>query len=432
MKRTGRLRRLQWVAVLLCAMVIAVNYIDRASVAVANQSIRSDFGLNATEIGALVSVWSLSFALSQLPMGWLVDRLGPRPLLGWALLLWSLAQAAGGLAGSFGQLLWARGVLGVGEAPAYATSARAVTNWFHVSKRGFPTGVYNMAGSLAPAIAPPLLTVLMLGFGWRAMFMIMGIIGIIASAIWFAMYRDPDRQGLSRAEFDSLRAGDTPHSADVTLGQWARLFTFRTMWAMMLGSFCLSYVLWMFQAWLPGYLELQYHFSIVRTGWVAGIPYLFGIIGSLTAGLVSDLAAQRGLDLIPSRKAPAIIGLLCVALFTMLAAHTRNSTLVIAEISITMFFVQTAAAGVWMIPGAVAPHNYVASSASIQNFGGYLGATVSPILTGFIVDRTGSFEIALVIAAVVAVVGALSYALGVRTTIAADALVNAPMAARVV
>ena len=92
-------------------MAIGVNYIDRATVAVANLDIRHEFGLNATEIGALVSVWSLCFAFSQLPMGWLVDRVGPRPLLGFSLLIWSVAQAAGGFVGGFGQLLWARGVL---------------------------------------------------------------------------------------------------------------------------------------------------------------------------------------------------------------------------------------------------------------------------------------------------------------------------------
>jgi sugar phosphate permease len=178
----------------------------------------------------------------------------------------------------------------------------------------------------------------------------------------------------------------------------------------------------MYQAWLPGYLELQHHFSIARTGWVAGIPYVCGIFGSLVAGYLSDRAARNGVGIIVSRKMPAIVGLVGIAVFTMLAAHTESSTLAIAAISVTMFLVQTAAAGVWMIPGAVAPHNYVASSASIQNFGGYLGATVSPLLTGVIVDRTGSFDLALVIAAAVAVCGALSYLLGVTSAINAGDL----------
>ena len=154
----------------------------------------------------------------------------------------------------------------------------------------------------------------------------------------------------------------------------------------------------------------------------AAIPYACGIFGSLLAGYVSDLAARRGTGLIASRKAPAIIGLIAVGIFTVLAAQTNNTTLDIIFISAAMFFVQTAAAGVWMIPGAVAPHNYVASSASIQNFGGYIGATISPVVTGMIVDSTGSFALGLAIAAVVAIIGALSYLFGVTTTIDAAEL----------
>ncbi len=422
MSGSKRLKRLQWISVVLCAMAIGVNYIDRATVAVANLSIRNEFGLNATEIGALVSVWSLCYAFSQLPMGWLVDRVGPRPLLGVALLIWSVAQAAGGLVGSFGQLLWARGVLGIGEAPAYTGSARVVTNWFHMSKRGMPTGFYNMAGTLAPAIAPPLLTVLMLAYGWRFMFLVMGAIGIVGAVVWFAFYRDPEAIGLTDEELHEIRDGDTRHTEGVTFRQWARLFTFRTMWGMVLGSFAHSYVLWMYQAWLPAYLEMQHHFSVATTGIYAAIPYACGIVGSLLAGYFSDALARTNLNLILSRKLPAIIGLVGVAIFTVAAAQTDNATLDIVFISITMFFVQFAAASIWMIAPTVAPHNYVASSASIQNFGGYLGATISPIATGLIVDITHSFNLALAIAAGMAIVGALSYLLIVTSTIDADEL----------
>jgi sugar phosphate permease len=422
MAGSSRLKRLQWVSVTLCVMAIGVNYIDRATVSVANLSIRNEFGLNATEIGGLVSVWSLCYAISQLPMGWLVDRVGPRRLLGIALLIWSAAQAMGGLVSSFGQLLWARGVLGVGEAPAYTGSARVVTNWFHISRRGLPTGFYNMAGTLAPALAPPLLTGLMLAYGWRAMFLVMGVLGIAGAIIWFVFYRDPESSGLTREELQEIRDEDTKQTSAVTFAQWSRLFTFRTMWGMVLGSFCHSYVLWMYQAWLPAYLEMQHHFSVARTGIYAAIPYVCGIAGSLISGYVSDALVRLDVDLILSRKLPAIVGLVCVAIFTVLAAMTDNATLAIVYISVTMFFVQLAAASIWMIAPTVAPHNYVASSASIQNFGGYIGATISPIATGFIVDVTHSFNLGLAIAAGMAVVGALSYLLLVRTTIDADEL----------
>jgi sugar phosphate permease len=422
MSGSRRLKRLQWFSVTLCVMAIGVNYIDRATVSVANLSIRNEFGLNATEIGGLVSVWSLCYAISQLPMGWLVDRVGPRRLLGIALLIWSAAQAMGGVVSSFGQLLWARGVLGVGEAPAYTGSARVVTNWFHISRRGLPTGFYNMAGTLAPAVAPPLLTGLMLAYGWRAMFLVMGVLGIAGAIIWFVFYRDPESSSLTSEELQELRDEDTKQTNAVTFAQWSRLFTFRTMWGMVLGSFCHSYVLWMYQAWLPAYLEMQHHFSVARTGVYAAIPYVCGIAGSLISGYVSDALVRHDVDLILSRKLPAIVGLVGVAIFTVLAAMTADATLAVVFISVTMFFVQLAAASIWMIAPTVAPHNYVASSASIQNFGGYIGATISPIATGFIVDVTHSFNLGLAIAAGMAIVGALSYLLLVRGTIDADAL----------
>jgi MFS transporter, ACS family, L-galactonate transporter len=425
-------QRRQWTAVVLCTMAIMVNYIDRATVAIANPDIRHEFGLSAAQIGALISVWSLCYAFSQLPMGWLVDRVGPRLLLGFSLLLWSVAQAAGGIVGSFRQLLWARGVLAIGEAPAYPASARVVSDWFHTSERGFPTGFYNMGGTLAPAVAPPLLTALMLGFGWRAMFLAMGLTGILAGVVWFALYRDPASSGLAEQGGQQVRGGGAAETSGVTVRQWARLFRFRTMWGMMFGSFCLSYVIWMYQAWLPGYLELQHHISVARTGFLAAIPWLCGISGSLLAGYVSDLAARRGVGDIASRKAAAVIGLVLLALFTALAARAESTALAIAFISVAMFFAQTAAAGVWMIPAVVAPHNYVASSASIQNFGGYLGATVSPILTGFIVDRTGSFNLGLAIAGAIAVAGAMSYLFAVTAAIGAIDLSDghsAPIAA---
>jgi sugar phosphate permease len=310
-------------------MAIGVNYIDRATVSVANLSIRNEFGLNATEIGGLVSVWSLCYAISQLPMGWLVDRVGPRRLLGIALLIWSGAQAMGGLVGSFSQLLWARGVLGVGEAPAYTGSARVVTNWFNISKRGLPTGFYNMAGTLAPAIAPPLLTVLMLAYGWRAMFLVMGGLGIAGAVVWFVFYRDPEASGLTSEELQEIRAEDTKGTKSVTFAQWSRLFASRTMWGMALGSFCHSYVLWMYQAWLPAYLEMQHHFSVARTGVFAAIPYVCGIAGSLISGYVSDALVRADVNLILSRKLPAIVGLVGVAIFTVSAAMTDNATLAI-------------------------------------------------------------------------------------------------------
>ncbi|HEX4174059.1 MAG TPA: MFS transporter, partial [Acetobacteraceae bacterium] len=170
-----RMRRMQWIAVGLATAAIALNYVDRSTLAVGNIKIREEFGINATAIGALQSAWSITYALCQVPIGYFLDRLGPRWLVGIALILWSLAQAAGGLAASYVQLLWARVALGAAECPAFPAAVRVTSDWFHVKDRGRPTGVYNSGGSIGPFIAPPLLTGLMLAFGWRMMFVTMGV-----------------------------------------------------------------------------------------------------------------------------------------------------------------------------------------------------------------------------------------------------------------
>jgi sugar phosphate permease len=162
-----RIRRFQTISLVLLVVCGTINYLDRGALSVANPAIRADLGVSIGQMGLLLSAFAWSYALAQLPVGGLVDRAGPRVLLCIGMTLWSLAQAAGGLVASFSQFIWARVFLGIGEAPQYPTSARVVSNWFAVSDRGVPTGVFNAASPLGTALAPPLLTLLMLAFNWR-------------------------------------------------------------------------------------------------------------------------------------------------------------------------------------------------------------------------------------------------------------------------
>ena len=159
-----RIRRLQTISLVMLVVCGTINYLDRGALSVANPAIRADLGVSLSEMGLLLSAFAWSYALVQLPVGGLVDRAGPRVLLGIGMTLWSLAQAAGGLVTGFAQFIWARIFLGIGEAPQYPTSARVVSNWFALRDRGMPTGIFNAASPLGTALAPPLLTLLMLSF----------------------------------------------------------------------------------------------------------------------------------------------------------------------------------------------------------------------------------------------------------------------------
>jgi MFS family permease len=420
-KPSRRMQQMQWTAIGLATFAIALNYIDRSTLAVGNLQIRAEFGINATEIGALQSAWSITYAFCQVPIGFFLDRLGPRYLVGFALILWSVAQGAGGLAVTYVQLLCARVGLGAAECPAFPAAVRVTSDWFHVRDRGRPTGVYNAGGSIGPAIAPPLLTGLMLAFGWRVMFVTMGVAGVVAALIWFYLYRDPHKTVLQPQDEAYLRE-NRAGTRRVEARQWGRLFRHKPMWGLMLAAFFGGYAVWMYQTWLPAYLEMQQHISIARTGVLASIPLVCSIIGAITGGMASDRLVARGMGIVAARRLPSIAGLVLSGIFTISATEASGAVQAVVLISLAMYFLAFGIAGKWTLITAVAPQSYCTSVASLQNFGGYLGGTVSPIVTGFVVDRTGSFVIALAIGAVMTVLAALVLHLLVREPIDAAEL----------
>jgi MFS family permease len=411
-----QLRRMQWIAIILVTAAIAMNYMDRSTLAIGNLKIREEFGISATAIGALGSAWALTYGLAQLPSGYLLDRVGPKLLVGLSMIVWSLFQAAGGLAGSYFQLMLSRIGLGATEAPCFPSATRSVSDWFDVKHRGTPSGVYTSGAYIGPTLAPPILTGLMLAFNWRVMFIVMGLAGIAGAAIWFLIYRDPRSQALEPQDAEYLRANREAKSS-VTLREWMSLFRFRAMWVLMLGAFCTGYITWMYQTWLPAYLEMQQHISIGKTGLLASVPLICAFFGALSGGWVSDRLVRGGMELIASRRLPLILGLLGSAVFTGLAAVATGAGMAVTCIAISMFCMQFGITCKWILVTAITPQAYCASAASNQNFAGFLGGTLSPVLTGFIVDVTGSFVVALAIGAVITLIGAALFQFFMTTVI---------------
>jgi MFS family permease len=393
---TPRIRRLQIVSLTLLLICGTINYLDRGSLSVANPLIRQDLGISLSQMGWLLSAFGWSYAIMQLPIGVLVDRLGPRITLGVGLTFWSLAQGIGGLCTNFTQFVWARIFLGIGEAPHYPTSARVVSNWFAPQDRGVPVGVFNAASPLGTALAPLLLTFLMLTFNWRWMFVTMGVLGLVAAVVWIRVYRDPEASGLStehQAYLAERPNGRVPEIAlqKMTFAEWCGLFAHRTTWSMILGFFGSVYLNWVFITWLPG--------------------------GCLVAGWFSDQLIRRGMPPIQSRKLPIVIGMVGMSLFTVPAALVQSNVVALACISMVVFLGFGASACSWALATAAAPPNRVASLGAVQNFGGYLGGALAPILTGSLAQSTHSFVPALLTGAVIAFVSAMIYLFGVRDPI---------------
>ena len=413
------IRRAQHVALVLLMVSGVVNYMDRGTLAVANPMIRAELGLSLGQMGLLLSAFLWIYAVCQLPIGGLVDRIGPRRLLGIGLVVWSLAQMAGGLASSFGFFIVARAVLGIGEAPQFPSAARVVSNWFPLRSRGTPTGIYNAASPLGSALAPLCLSFVVVSFNWRWAFIATGMLGLVVAIIWFALYRDPDKSQMTEAERryldeGSQSAGEVP--SKLTFAEWRGLFSYATTWGMLIGFFGSVYLNWVYLTWLPGYLTIERHMSLIHTGFAASVPFLCGIVGSLVAGWFSDLITRGSRSPVASRRNAVVVSMLGMMVFTIPAALVESNAIAVACISVVVFLGNAAAASSWALATAAAPPSRIASLAAIQNFGGFLGGALAPIATGFIAQAS-SFVPALLTAAGIAGAGAMAYLLLVRKPI---------------
>ena len=212
----------------------------------------------------------------------------------------------------------------------------------------------------------------------------------------------------------------------MTFAEWRRLFRCRTTWGMMGGYFGVIYVNWLFNAWLPGYLEMGRHMSIRHTGFVAAIPYVFAVCGGVSGGFLADALLRRGLSRVNSRKVPLCLAMLGEAAFVMAAALVPSNAVAVACLSGAMFCGTVATTCAWALVSVAAPAGSTGSLGSVQNFGGYLGGALAPVVTGFLVKWTGSFLPALTVGAAMCVFAAVSYFVILRRPITPEDLAPRP------
>lgn len=404
-----RILRRQQLSLVLLVICGVINYLDRATLAVANEYIRADLGLSLGQMGLLLSAFSWSYALCQLPVGALVDKIGPRWLLGGGLVVWSLAQAAGGFAATFGYFVLARIALGIGEAPQFPAAARVVSNWFPARARGTPTGIYNSASPLGVALAPLVLAPLIIATSWHWAFFITGAMGLVAALVWVVLYRDPVRADMTAAEQAYLEVDEVAAAAPkANFASWLALFRYRVTWGMMLGFFGSVYLNWVYLTWLPGYLRTERHMDLAYAGLAASVPFMCGFAGALIAGWASDRVARAASSPVTGRRNAVVIATLGMVVFTIPAALVDSNLVAVACISIVIFLANASSACAWSLATVAAPPSRVASLGALQNFGGFLGGALAPILTGYIA-QTWSFVPALLAGAGIAFMGAMSY-----------------------
>jgi len=408
--------RLRWGFIVLLLIAAIVNYLDRANLSVANTTIAKEFGLSSTEMGMLLSAFLWPYALANLPAGWLVDKFGPKKMFAGALGFWSTFTVLTALVNSYSFFYGLRMLMGISESPFFTAGIKITHRWFAERERGLPTSIINTGSQIANAIAPPLLTALMLTIGWRGMFIVIGVAGIPLMLAWIKFYRDPVAR--EEALIHGRVGAALPRDEIEPKANWGSLFNNKTTWFMILGNFSIMFTIWVYLTWLPSYLEKSLGFSLKQTGWIASIPFFAGILGVLCGGAISDKFIRSGMNTVTARKIPIVCGAALAACFVAPIPFVHSTPIAVLLLTLGYFASQMPSGVIWTLATDIAPKRQVASLGAIQNFGGFLGAALAPIITGIILDKTGEFTNVFLLGAGLLVVGAISYGLFVKQPVA--------------
>ena len=419
---TVRRGNLRWMVVGMCFLGTSINYLDRANLSIAMPDIVKQFGISHTLEGLILGAFFWTYALFQLPSGHFIDKFGARVMYTFAVVWWSLFTGLTAAATGFASLFGFRLGLGIGESAAYPANAKVVSKWFPKNERALATSIYDSGARFGSAVALPVVAFIIAGMGWRASFIITGLIGVIWAIGWAVWYRDPRRKArLKETELRYIEEGgargDSEQSKEAASGpqlRWRDLFRYRTVWGMMIGFFCLNFVIYFFITWFPTYLTDARGFSLLGTGIYGTIPAIVAIFGGWLGGWVSDRIYVRTGDLNKARKICLVGGMLFSSVIA-LAVIVPSAAMALFLLSVSYASLTFAAASIWSLPADVSPTEHqVASLGGIQNFASNLAGVGSPFFIGALYDATGSFVIPLVVVGGIALVGAVAYAIIIK------------------
>lgn len=419
---TGAREGKRFIALALITMVLALSSGDRATLSVAGPLMSKDLGITSVELGWLFSSFAWSYALFQIPSGWLVDKFGAKRSMLFALLMWSLMTLLmGGVSltsFAFLALMVLRFFLGAMEAPVGPASARIITAWFPSSERGIAGAIFNSAQYISLVIFTPLMGWLAQRFGWEHVFVVMGSTGIVFGLLWAKLYYAPlQHPRVSEEELAYLREGgalvdlggqgDLKKSEGLKLSSVTRLFKSRMLVGIVIAQYCITSITWFFVSWFPSYLVKGRGFSILEAGFVAAIPAVCGCIGGVSSGFVSDWLLKKTGSLTMARKLPITVGLVLSAAM-ILCNYVDASWMVVALMSAAFFGKGFGSLG-WTVVADTAPKEVVGITGGLFGMVGNLGGIVTPVVIGYILAGTGSFNGALVFVGAHGVVAVLSY-----------------------
>ena len=305
-------RHRYWIAVMLFITVV-INYLDRSNISTTVVAMKEEFGMDNGQMGLVLSAFGWTYALGQIPGGWLVDRMTPRVFYPILLVLWSLATLSMSFVGTMMGFFILRALVGALEAPSYSINNQVVSSWFPNKERASAVGFFISAQFIGPAFLTGLLFWLEANYGWRSVFYATGAIGLVWGILWYFIYRGPrESRAANQAEIDEIQAGGAlvdfgaahrKMPAVLRLDDFITVFKYKKLWGVYLGQFAITSSQYFFLTWFPTYLIEYRHLSNLKTGIYASIPFMGAFFGALCSGFVSDFMLRRGYSLSTARTA---------------------------------------------------------------------------------------------------------------------------------
>jgi len=406
-------------------VVTAVNYADRATLSIAGSEVSKELGLSKVAMGYAFSAFGWAYVIGQIPGGWLLDRFGSKPVYVCSIVAWSICTFLQGFIGGFAgatavvMLFALRFLLGLAEAPSFPGNARIVAAWFPTAERGTASAIFNSAQYFATAMFAPLTGWITYRFGWPYVFFVMGAIGGVIAIAWvFTIYAPREHPRISPDELAHIERGgglvDMDREARARLGTAApqrsylsQLLGNRMLLGVYIGQYCITTITYFFLTWFPVYLVEQRGMSILKAGLAASLPAICGFLGGVLGGFLSDRLLKAGYSLTAARKIPIVSGML-LSTSMVLCNYVDAGSVVVALMALAFFGKGIGSLG-WAVVADTSPKQIAGLSGGLFNTFGNAAAITTPIVIGYIVQWTHSFNGALVFVAANAMVAIASY-----------------------
>jgi ACS family glucarate transporter-like MFS transporter len=415
--------RIRYFIICILFVVSCFSFADRSALSQAVSLMPKEMDLTPQRMGYLLFGFGWAYALGQLPSGGLLDRFGSKRVYGIAIILWSTFAFLTGCAGFvmasmvFSVIFVLRILSGLAQAPVFPGNGRIVASWFPTSERGSSSAIFNSSQYFALPIFAPIFGGLLNRYGWQSCFWFLGGLGAVLTVVWFTnIYGVKDHPRISPAEIETIERGgglvntDAKASAKKNTLTWATvkmLLSHRMLVGVYIGQYCITTLTWFFLTWFPLYLAQARHMSVLKVGFAAAVPGLCGGFGGILGGIISDELLRRGCSLSFSRKLPIMAGM-ALSMMIIACNYAGTQTMMLVFMSISFFGKGIGALG-WTVISDTSPKGIFGMNGALFNLCCNMAGVTTPLIIGYIVGKTHSYNGALIFVGVIAFCAIVSY-----------------------